>query len=144
MTTASQSDEERTRAAEEQNKQAQEEARRKIEEEREKTLQRQRDAVGQTATTQPGTFQEAAKATEALEQPPNFANARELEQPASGTQPAAKNVNEQTLPEETKAENLPTNEATMPSPSSPGSEESPPTGTTQSGTTTTPPPPTQP
>jgi hypothetical protein len=108
----------RTKAAEEQNQKAQEEARRKIEEENERRLQAQRDAIGAEATTRPSTFQEAAKATEELEQPPSFANARELEQPASVTQPPAKNVNETTLPEEIRA------------------PEEPPPGT--AGTTTTP------
>jgi G:T/U-mismatch repair DNA glycosylase len=89
----------RTKAAEEQNQKAQEEARRQIEEENERRLQAQRDAVGAEATTAPTSFQDAAKATEELNQPPNQFNTRELEQPASVTQPPAKNVNDTTLPE---------------------------------------------
>jgi hypothetical protein len=105
-----------SKAAEEQNQKAQEEARAKIQEDEEKRLEAMRQSVGDT-TTRPMDFATAAKETEALEQPPNPFNAKELEQPASVTQPPAKNVDDKTLPDELKAENVPANEGTVPSPS---------------------------
>lgn len=102
-------------AAEEQNKKAQEEARAQIEADNAKRLEAQRAAVGDTST-KPMDFETAAAETEALEQPPNPFNARELEQNAGKGQPPAKNVNAETMPEDLKAENMPTSEAVAPSP----------------------------
>lgn len=107
------------KAAEEQNKRAQEEARKQIEEENERRLQAQRDAIGQEATTAPTTFQEAAKATEELQQPPNPFNVKEMEQPTSVTQPPAKNVNDTTLPESVQT---PAREGEVTSPSQQSTE----------------------
>lgn len=105
-----------SQAAEQQNLKAQEEARAKIQADEEKRLEAMRQAVGDT-TTRPMDFATAAKETEELEQPPNPFNAKELEQPASVTQPPAKNVDATTLPDDLKAENVPANEGTVPSPS---------------------------
>jgi hypothetical protein len=102
---------------EEQNRKLQEEARQKIKEDEEKRLQAMRDAIGQTTTTKPMDFQTAAKETEEREQPPNPFSAKEVEQPASLTQPPARNVGEENLAEENKAENVVANEAAAPSPS---------------------------
>lgn len=110
-----------SQAAEEQNRKAQEEARAQLKEAEDKRLEAQRQAVGDTST-KPMDFDTAAKETEALEQPPNPFNAKELEQPQSEAQPAAKNVTEETLPEELKAENVPTNEGAAPSPSAPSTQ----------------------
>lgn len=105
-----------SQAAEEQNRKAQEEARAKIEEDEKKRLEAMRQAVGDT-TTRPMDFATAAKETEEREQPPNPFNAKELEQPVSVTQPPARNVDARTLPDDLKAENVPTNEGVAPSPS---------------------------
>jgi hypothetical protein len=105
-----------SKAAEEQNRKLQEEARAKIEEDEKKRLEAMRQAVGDT-TTRPMDFATAAKETEEREQPPNPFNAKELEQKPSVTQPPARNVNRTTLPDDIRAENVPTNEGAAPSPS---------------------------
>ena len=108
---------------EEQNRRVQEEARAKIAEDEERRKRAMIEGLERGTTTAPTDFASAAKATEELEQPPSFANVRELEQSPSGGQPPAKNVSEQTLPEELRAENLPANEATVGSPSAQAPEE---------------------
>lgn len=111
-----------------QNKAAQEAARKQIEADEAQRLEAQRAAVGDTST-KPMDFATAAAETEKLEQPPNPFNAKELEQPLSVTQPPAKNVNPETLPESVQTE---AREGEVISPSQASTSESAPSSTTSS------------
>ena len=78
---------ERQKKALDQNKEIQERIRKQVEQENEEKLQAQRDAVGKEVTSTRGmTFQEAAAATEKLNQPPNFSAEKE-KAPTTGTPP---------------------------------------------------------